>query len=399
MPATSGTTQMECIYEGSVKRVWQPAQKADRLWFEFTDDYSVFDWGKMPDTIDLKGKALTAFGAYFFQILARPEFWQNINGHSALAFLDQDWWQARESHEVFQQLKKQGLPTHFSSLIDENGGTLELKDIALAPRAFLEVIKAFVPTVKPANIAGQTIYYYPPDSHTHTTRLVPLEVVFRFGMPAGSSLKARLEKNPLYAQQLGLKKVPTEDEWFERPVLEFFTKLEPKDRLLTLQEAVTISTLTLEEFEQLTELASTCAAGIFAHFAERGIELWDGKFEFIIHNQQLLLADSIGPDELRLIYNDAHLSKEFIRQIYRDTKWEEALKEAQRLAVARGAHDWKQICVEELSQQPLPLPPEAKSLADALYPALANHVVGEQLFARQPALETLSKDLLSYRKE
>src|SRR5262249_46350326 len=71
-------TQMNCIYEGSVKRVWQPAAKPDTLWFEFTDDYSVFDWGKMPDTIDCKGKALTAFGAYFFETLNEPTFWQQL---------------------------------------------------------------------------------------------------------------------------------------------------------------------------------------------------------------------------------------------------------------------------------------------------------------------------------
>jgi phosphoribosylaminoimidazole-succinocarboxamide synthase len=401
MPTKSGTTptQMECIYEGSVKRVWHPAEKKDKLWFEFTDDYSVFDWGKMPDTIALKGKALTAFGAYFFQTLSQPEFWQQPGLNSALTVLDQNWWQVRQGHAVFARLKKQGMPTHYCALVDETGRQLKPEELSAAPRAFLEVIKAHVPKVTPATLSGQTMYYYPPESRQHKTRLVPLEVVFRFGMPAGSSLKARLEKNPLYAQQLGLKKCPRENEWFDRPVLEFFTKLEPKDRLLTLQEAVTISTLTIEQFEELIEVATACAVGLFAHFAERGIELWDGKFEFIVHNDELLLADSVGPDELRLIHNQAHLSKEFIRQIYRDTPWEEALKEAQKLAIARGTDNWKQICTGELKQTPLSLPPKAKALADALYPVLANHVIGEPLFAGQPALESLSNDLLSYRKE
>lgn len=394
---------MNCIYEGSVKRVWQPADKQDRLWFEFTDDYSVFDWGKMPDTIANKGKALTAFGAYFFEELSRPSFWQNLadsaSTQGALSFLDKDWWQARKSHPVFSSLLKEGAPNHHLALVDESGNPIAVKDVASTPRAFLEVVKAHVPKVKPATISGQTVYFYPQDMHTHHTRLVPLEVVFRFGMPAGSSLKSRLDRNPDYARELGLPAVPSEGEWFDRPVLEYFTKLEPKDRLLSLQEALTISTLTLEKFEELTELAADLATGLFAHFAERGVELWDGKFEFIIQGDKLLLADSIGPDELRLLYNESHLSKEFIRQLYRDSQWLKALKEAQKLAITRGAHDWKAICASELGHEPAPLSKQAKALTDALYPALCNHVTGQQVFADQPKLDVLSKNLLAYKEE
>jgi len=46
------------IYQGSVKDVWQSPEGEHKLWFEYTDDYSVFDWGKMPDTISRKGASL-----------------------------------------------------------------------------------------------------------------------------------------------------------------------------------------------------------------------------------------------------------------------------------------------------------------------------------------------------
>ena len=39
--------------------------------FEFTDDYSVFDYGKMPDTIPLKGEALCRMSAYNFVELGK----------------------------------------------------------------------------------------------------------------------------------------------------------------------------------------------------------------------------------------------------------------------------------------------------------------------------------------
>ena len=64
---------LELQYEGSVKRVWSEKSEPDKLWFEFTDHYSVFDWGKMPDTIENKG-GMAIIGAYFFERLAKRSF-------------------------------------------------------------------------------------------------------------------------------------------------------------------------------------------------------------------------------------------------------------------------------------------------------------------------------------
>jgi phosphoribosylaminoimidazole-succinocarboxamide synthase len=37
--------------------------------FRFSDRYSVFDWGEMPDNIPGKGAAIAILGAYFFERL------------------------------------------------------------------------------------------------------------------------------------------------------------------------------------------------------------------------------------------------------------------------------------------------------------------------------------------
>lgn len=37
--------------------------------FIFSDRYSIFDWGEMPNYIENKGKALCILGAYFFEKL------------------------------------------------------------------------------------------------------------------------------------------------------------------------------------------------------------------------------------------------------------------------------------------------------------------------------------------
>ena len=113
----------------------------------------------------------------------------------------------------------------------------------------------------------------------------------------------------------------------------------------------------------------------------------DGKFEFVATGSGVMLADSIGPDELRLVYKDCHLSKELIRQVYRGSSWENALKEAQQLAKGRAGASWKEICISELNARPEPLPLAFKAIVDKLYGALTNHIMGQEIFKDHPSLD------------
>lgn len=381
----SGSLQL--AYEGSVKRVYGSAEQSDRLWFEFTDDYSVFDWGKMPDTIAHKGRALALMGAYFFNRLADRDFWKALPASPSLQKLDQAWLQERWNHAVFHKLEKEGVPTHFQTLAQAGATVSDYKSAAASPEPVLmEVLKAAVFRPEPRNINGSTIYFYDNDV-TASRRLLPLEIVFRFGMPAGSSLIERLQKDPDYVHSLGLKETPAPNSFFPHPVIELYTKLEPKDRLLSFQEAALMADLDGKTFEDMIELATDIALGLYVIFAERSIELWDGKVEMILADGVPVLADSIGPDELRLIHKGAHLSKEMIRQIYRGSVWEAAIKDAQARAKILPNKGWKHICKVDLGAAPEPLSPSDKNLVDRLYGVIANHVIGEPVFADHPSLE------------
>lgn len=386
--------KLELTYEGSVKRVFSSAAHPESLWFDFTDDYSVFDWGKMPDTIANKGKALVAMGAFFLRALEEPGIWTLVQASPHLQYLDPVWREQIWKSQAARKLFSAGLKTHLLGLTDDSGAEIGLETIASSEvRAMLKVARADVHHPTLAHVMNQTVYHYPVVSATSKSHLIPLEVVFRFGMPSGSSLKERLQANPGYAQTLGLSGTPREGEMFSRPVLEFYTKLEPKDRLLSLSEALNISTLSPQQFQILTDKALLAALGLAHLFGNGGIELWDGKFEFIMHQGQVMLADSIGPDELRLIYKDLQLSKEMIRQAYRGSSWEKSLKQAQSLASERGTEDWKAICKTELNSVPEPLPSQFKQKIDQMYGVLANHVTGKEIFPNHPNLESFAASI------
>ncbi len=389
---------MERIYEGSVKNVYRNRQEHKVHYFEFTDDYSIFDWGKMPDTIANKGKALSILGGTFFRQLGKPESWQLLPQAEALQPFDRQFVQSLFATETYQQLKTSGLHHHFLGWVDANDqpvGVDQLTDLCEAPLMKVRSIEITRP--KAFSVDHHTLYHYGQADTLHAEAfLVPLEVVFRFGMPEGSSLKARLEKNPHYASELGLSAAPQENVMFERPIIEFFTKLEPSDRFLTVQEAYLISGLNEEQFKTLYETTLLLSLWLYNAFAEKGIALWDGKFEFAWTSDGLMLVDSIGPDELRLKYDGVHLSKEVIRQFYRGSSWDQALSRAKAEALSQPGLDWHALCVNQYREQPQPLSTEQKQLADNLYAALTNQYLGEAIL---PARMTFEEVIAGLREK
>ena len=405
---TAETKKLALSYEGSVKHVWEASDEPKSLWFEFSDDYSVFDWGKMPDTIPNKGRALALIGAYFFNVLREPEFWTTLPTSKNLQKFEPEFLRRRFNHPVFngpQGLAKTGLRTHFKSLTDENGAALKVSDAAKHPdRIFMQVDRAEIFRPQLASVFEQPIFFYPASDRAPGTRLIPLEVVFRFGMPAGSSLEQRLSTIKGYAQTLGFSKEPEPNKWFDFPVLEFFTKLEPKDRFLSVQEAALLSGLSASEFNTMTEVAQDVALALHELFARAGIELWDGKVELlssrtnVADDASIVLADSIGPDELRLLFDGQQLSKEMIRQFYRGSDWENKLKEAQKQATQRGTTAWKEICMRELQSTPEPLSPQFKDSVCKLYGVLANALIEPAPFADHPDLHSFSQQVRALNK-
>ena len=404
---TANTKKLALTYEGSVKHVWEAPDAPESLWFEFSDDYSVFDWGKMPDTIDNKGRALALIGAFFFEKLHEASFWKNLPSSKTLKKFDATFLQRRFENQVFagrEGLAKSGLKTHFHGLTDENGVALSLADASRRnDRILMHVERAQILRPQLGEVLEQPVFFYPNQGKVKGTTLIPLEIVFRFGMPAGSSLEQRLSTIPNYARVLGFRSEPKPNQWFDFPVLEFFTKLEPKDRFLSVQEAAVLSGLSADEFSKMTELALDVALALHELFGAAGIELWDGKVEMLARRDdenspaEIILADSIGPDELRLLYDGHQLSKEMIRQFYRGSVWEKSLKQAQKIAFERGTTEWKEICASELNSQPEPLSPEFKSCVSKLYGVLANALIESEPFPGQPGLQEFGAQVASIK--
>ena len=362
------------MYKGSVKNILSDEKKS-LLLFEYTDQYSIFDWGKMPDLIPGKGKALASIADIIFKFFESKKNWN-------------EWERAGRYHEdqVFKALGKSGLPHHSLGTKSTNEAQSRLLSVKK-----VEVIR---PNLVEKNGSIQYDYgIYSNTSSLPSSFLVPLEVIFRFGVPKGSSLLKRVnDKN--YLNEIGLDTPPKEGSIFEKPVIEFSTKLESYDRYMSYSEAKGVSGMTEEEFDKLKTLSSILALRLKDLFSSIGVELWDGKFEFALtSHRSLMLVDSIGPDELRLLKEGIQLSKEFFRQYYTDTPWCKAVQKSKSLAKERGVLDWKAICEKELELVPSPLSESALEMGTHIYTSLANalsmKLEDRKIFEDSPDLDEL----------
>lgn len=353
------------IYEGSVKNVRGEEGKEPYI-FEFSDRYSIFDWGQMPDLLSDKGASLAFMGWFFFDYLGRPATW-----------LD---WKAPEGMETdaqLQALRKGGLKHHAIGLVDHDAKSIPLQREFISPTRCLAVKPVAVHEPKSSVVDGQLHWDYSAYKSAPEHALVPLEVIFRFGVPEGSSLLQRTG-DASYCKSLGLSQPPKTGDSFAVPVIEYSTKLETSDRYLPYAEAQRIAGLSDAEFKALGTLARLISLRLKDCFTEIGIELWDGKLEFGFGAKisagvrEFMLVDSIGPDELRLIKDGQHLSKEALRGFYRPTAWYKGLETGKTLAKERGEKDWKKICTDELKISPPLLAPAVKTRVEMIYKGLAS---------------------------
>ncbi len=235
--------------------------------FEFSDRYSIFDYGKMPDEIEGKGEALCLMGAY-----------------------------------NFKELEKSGVKTHFIEL--ENRDEMKVK--------IVNVITDELPG-EPKNM------------------MVPLEIIYRNYLGEGSSVFRRLEKGEIEPKDLGLKSYPEVNEKLDPPIIDFSTKYEKFDRYFkNLEEVKEHTGFDEKRIDGIKEKALEINDFINQRANDLGWKHLDGKMETALdRNGYLMLADILGTlDEDRFEYKGVKLSKEMLRRYYRKTDWSEEIEKA-----------------------------------------------------------------------
>ena len=328
--------------------------------FHFSDRYSVFDWGEMPDHIQGKGAALCTMGAY-----------------------------------CFERLEKMGVKTHYKGLVGANGEVVRVRELK-HPSNVMEVrlVNVYKPSTR--RIDGKITHDYSVYTPILSNCLIPLEIIYRNGLPEGSSVFRRLNQGTVTLKDLGLDHYPKPGENLDNPIFDVSTKLEETDRYITWKEAQKIASLTEKELVDIKTLLMKADKTITKVASKAGLRNEDGKIELAFDNErELMVVDVIGTlDECRFTFNGVHVSKEVARQFYKKTKWYVHVEEAKKNAKALGRKDWKTLC----KSQPSKLDPELKILISELYMAVANEFIDRKLFDT-PQLAEVIENYLQYTGE
>ncbi|MFH1939324.1 MAG: phosphoribosylaminoimidazolesuccinocarboxamide synthase [bacterium] len=325
------------------------SNKRGRGRFIFSDRYSVFDWGEMPDHIPNKGKSLCVSAAYFFE-----------------------------------KLESMGMRTHYFGLVEDN----ETKTFANIKRPADTMEVKLVRVLKPLQ-KGSTFDYSIYKSENNNF-LIPLEIIYRKSLPEGSSVFKRLEEGSLKPEDLGLKEMPLPGQTLHKPFLDVSTKLEESDRYLSWQEAKDMAHLDKSEIDEIKRITLLINELITEEAEKVGLKYEDGKIEFAFdEDRNLVVVDVLGTlDECRFTFKGMPISKEIARLYYRKTSWFKELIDAKK----KDELSWK----DKVNLSPPPLPPRLKELVSMAYCAFTNEITGRVWFTKIPAMKEILEEIISF---
>lgn len=297
---------MKLIRQGKVKDVYEV--DSHTLEFVFSDKISVFD-KVIPSLIPYKGESLCRTSAFWFQVV-----------------------------------RSYGMKTHFREFIPPD--RMRVQKFQVLPHS---------------KIDKKTVNY-----------LVPLEIISRHYV--AGSLWDRIQSGEIKPVKLGFKgsKEVKYGDKLPEPYLEVTTKLEHHDRLLTKTEALKIAGLSVAEYKKITDSALEIDEKIAEEVEKRDLIHVDGKKEYAFDEErEIMIVDTFGTaDEDRwwdwADYSKGQfveLSKENVRQYYRQLSYFDKLAEARKIG----------------KQEPkIPALPEAKiKEVSELYKDMFERITGE----------------------
>ncbi len=316
--------------------------------FYYSDRYSVFDWGEMPDEIKNKGKALSMMGAFFFE-----------------------------------KLEEMGIKTHYQGLL-LNGKVHRLSELSEASDTMqVSLVRVIKPKLE-SNLYDYSIY-----NQNETNFLIPLEVIYRNSLPAGSSVFKRLENGSLTLNEIGLDKMPEPGMVLQNAILDASTKLEVTDRYLPWKEAQEIAALSDSELVIIKSTTQQINELITQYVKNVSLTNEDGKVEYgFDENRNLILVDVLGtPDECRFTYEGIPVSKEVTRIYYRKSPWFNEVEEAKQ----KDRLNWK----EHVNNPPPPLPPKFAELVSQMYQSICNEITQKEWFDT-PSLKNILNEIKEF---
>ncbi len=331
--------------------------------FLYRDQYSVFDWGKMPmpDSVVMDNRPVAVVAAFNYEML------------------------------------EDSIPISYVCSVDEegNGGSLQwFRNHGKVPRGIrVKLVNVIKPTFDATRgVCSYAVFQNPPVNNY----VLPIEFIWRAAAGQESSFWRNIEKKAYALSDFGLPTDLKPGQPFPSPVLDHSSKYESFDRYFPPQEARRLAALSETQWEELNWVRKDINARLSRHAEEAHIYRPDGKQEFCVitgtdRKPEIYLADVAGTwHEDRFEYTTAKgrkvkVSKQTPRDLNRilNAAWAEQCEAAKTRAEREGSADWKAW----VTLQPQALEPQFFAQYNNLMYAATNAWVGWNVFSGASPLE------------
>lgn len=344
-PATLTTP----FYSGSVQQLHAVPNDDSVMVMRTTNAGSVFDVGAI---FEIPGNDLARaiFRHVLYSKLGQPSVWRQVaDAIRGDAEMDATYREALLKG-VIDDLTTRGGRTHHVGMLDGETGELCREGLPASPST-CNVVRRYR-IEKPSRIGFLGAHLFDYSAYPHLDgNVVPLEVIVRFGITSGSSVYRKyLSMNEgarkAFERELGVSKPLEAWSLLEKPIIDFTSKYEPEDRMVSKQEASVMSGLPGAQFQRVGQLA-VLGGWVVRHLLEEiGLLLWDLKWEFARDGEDLVYVDTIDTDSIRatsfvdfeggryIIHYNKQSMRDYFRLLHGD--WLAAIDDAKARAKTEG---------------------------------------------------------------
>ncbi len=387
--------------------------KVSAVVHRFSDQFSVLDWGKMPETLTDRGISQSLIHHHLSTLLSSPSAWKDyLRSPDALTFR-----KAASSIPQNVDAHPSGMKTEsIGSMLNEMGSEFPLasnylgiltegafKNLnpqdAVSPEVALQSFAELRAGIKTpvlgygifelfseekipfGSVMGKAVWDYPIWKKSNgIPSVLPIEFKCHFELRAEAipNLKSESLVIPKTASLATL--VPSST--WDFPLIEMVLDQDPFHHRIGFNELLWITGFSVSQIQKTVLTAAWIASFLRWALSKSKLTLVEANIRFAVEpSGKLILISHQTLDELRLDFEGKSLHTDTALEYFQKTSWYESVLHAQKIARAQGLTDWKRLCVETA---PL-LESQLKKSLEKIAPSVAHHLTGIPLMKESGA--------------
>ena len=309
---------------------------------KFHDAFSMYRWGKMPDSLPERGKANTFVFAHLNQLVQSPTAWKEyLRSPEALAFRKA----ASAIPQTMAPVASMGMTAHLSSMLNEISESFSTHHQSNYLGLITDDVYRKL-TGSDSLTHSQCVDQANAEVLNFNSMLYPVcEYFTEEKIPVSTVMGRAVWDYSIWKKQAAPKLIPFEIHCdFEAskaafPAMDLVLGQQSFLKKITASEALWITEWTPDQLQELYLRAAWIASFVRNYGMKNGMELKALPLRFGVDSRgKFVLVDSLALEDLMPLNE--------LDEFYKKTQWFESVERAQTQALGLGYSEWKRLCTE-----------------------------------------------------